>query len=281
MKVNNMIIKIAEKAGFCFGVKRAVDMAVDFTAMNDKLYSYGQLIHNDQVTEKLESDGLIIVDDLSNLENQPVLIRSHGVGKEVYELESKQSLELVDCTCPFVKKVHRIVDEHYNKGYRIIIIGNKDHPEIIGINGWCENEGIIISTPAELPTLEEGNYCVVAQTTLKIDIWTSVLERLGQSKGHFEFFNTICSATSERQEAVRKLAPTVDLMIVIGGFHSSNTRKLYEICKELCQESIHVEKKSELVMTNLKKYDIIGITAGASTPNWVIQEIIDFLKDLQ
>jgi len=276
-----MIIKVADKAGFCFGIKRAVDIAESYCEKSEKLYSFGQLTHNNQVTNRLEANGLVTIDDLSDINDSRVLIRSHGVGKEVYDLQESQNIEYIDCTCPFVKKVHRIVDEYYNKGYKIIIVGNKDHPEIIGINGWCNYEGIIVNSSSEVDLDENYKYCVVAQTTLKVDIWHEVVDHLNDKGLDFENFNTICSATSERQEAVKKLAPEVDLMIVIGGYHSSNTRKLYEICTNLCQETIHVEKKSDLVMTNFNKYDIIGITAGASTPSWVIQEIIDFLEGLQ
>lgn len=276
-----MIIKVAEKAGFCFGIKRAVDMAIDFTQKHDQSYAYGQLTHNNQVTERLDKNGLVTVDSLENIKDASVIIRAHGVGKDIYDLKENQNLDIVDCTCPFVKKVHKIVDEYYNKGYKIIIVGNENHPEIIGINGWCDHKAIIVND--DLPMIEDktSKYCIVAQTTLKVEVWHQVIRALEDQSLVFESFNTICSATSERQEAVKKLAPEVDLMIVIGGYHSSNTRKLYEICTNLCPETLHVEKKSDLVMTNFNKYGIIGITAGASTPNWVIQEIIDFLEEQQ
>lgn len=275
-----MKIKIAEKAGFCFGVKRAVDIAIEYTDNHDSLLSYGQLIHNDQVTDVLAQKGLSEVNDLSNIHDEDVLIRSHGVGKDIYDFSIEKNINLIDCTCPFVKKVHKIVDKHYKAGYEIIIVGNPSHPEIKGINGWCEEKGIIISCINDIRPLKMGKYCVVSQTTLQYSVWENVKRELSKEKYEILFFNTICSATSERQEAVKKLAVEVDCMVVIGGYHSSNTRKLYDICKELCMETIHVEKKSDLLMTNLGKYDIIGITAGASTPDWIIEEIYDYLLSL-
>lgn len=274
-----MKIKIATKAGFCFGVKRAVDLAIETSETSEHLYTLGQLIHNDQVTTRLKEHGVTVIDGLESIDSGEVIIRSHGVGKSVYQEASARHLNVLDATCPFVKKVHKIVDEHYNNGYEIIIIGDKDHPEIIGINGWCDHTGIIAKTFEELPDTLNGHYCLVAQTTLKQETWEQVVDVLTKKNVDFVGFNTICSATAERQSAAMALAREADLMIVIGGYHSSNTKKLYEICASLCKETVHVEKKSDLVVTNYKKYDIIGITAGASTPDWVIQEIVDYLKN--
>lgn len=277
-----MIVKIADHAGFCFGVRTAVEMAEKHTEGQNELHVLGQIIHNDQESERLERRGLIKIDDFDAIENKPVMIRAHGIGKAVYEAGHKKSLDFIDCTCPFVRKVHKIVDEYYKQNYKIIIVGNVSHPEIVGINGWCNQEAIVVANASELSVLNDQKYCVVAQTTLKYEVWDEVVEVMeGMNLSEVIYKNTICSATSERQEAVKALAPTVDLMIVIGGYHSSNTRKLYEICSTLCKETIHVEKKSELVMTNFDKYGIIGITAGASTPKWVIQEIYDYLMTLE
>lgn len=276
-----MVVKIAAKSGFCFGVKKAVQMAEKYTEEHSELHVLGQIIHNDQESTRLEERGLIKIDNFDDVENKPVMIRAHGIGKHVYDEGEKKHLDFIDCTCPFVRKVHKIVDEHHNKGYKIIIVGNVSHPEIVGINGWCNHKALVISNADELEVLEDGKYCVVAQTTLRYDVWDAVVTKLVDMKlSDLQIHNTICSATSERQKAAMALAPTVDLMIVIGGYHSSNTRKLYEVCSKLCPETIHVEKKSELVMTNFNKYGIIGITAGASTPDWVIQEIYDYLVAL-
>jgi len=160
-----MVIKIAEKAGFCFGVKRAVDMAMDYTDGHESLLSLGQLIHNDQVTNRLEAQGLKKIDSLDNVYDETVLIRSHGVGKQIYEQSKKHGIELLDSTCPFVKKVHRIVDEYYTKGYQIIIVGNSEHPEIIGINGWCNNDALIVDSAEMLPILKKEIIALLLKQT--------------------------------------------------------------------------------------------------------------------
>ena len=247
----------------------------------EKIYSYGQLIHNNQVTDELEKRGLQEIQSLDNISSCDLLIRSHGVGKEIFDLANEKSINVIDCTCPYVLKVHKIVQKHYNSGYKILIVGNYKHPEIIGINGWCKNSAIIINNVDEIPVLnKENKYCIVAQTTLNINVWNSIIKEIKMNEIDIIIFNTICSATSERQISANKLAREVDCMIVIGGYHSSNTIKLYEICKELCINTIHIEKKSDLVVTNIKKCGIIGITAGASTPDWIVDEIYNFIKSL-
>lgn len=273
-----MKIKIAETYGFCFGVKRALDIAFDATEKSKKIYSYGQLIHNDQVSEKLSSQGLVEVKEIGNLNNCDMIIRSHGVGRNIYEISEHKNINVIDCTCPYVKKVHTIVKKYHDKNFKIIIIGDPNHPEVIGINGWCDNKAIIIKDEKSIPELSNHfSYCVVAQTTLKEATWIYVTNIIKGCISNVEFFNTICSATSERQLSTIKLAKEVDCMIVIGGFHSSNSIKLYEIAKEYCKNIYHIEKKSDLVMTKLEKCDTIGITAGASTPNWIIDEVCDYI----
>lgn len=269
----------AEKAGFCFGVQRAVDIAIETTMQKEKTYSYGQLIHNDQVSQRLANNGLEEVDSIDGIEQADVIVRSHGVGAAFYKNAEAHLLNVIDCTCPFVKKVHRIVDKHYHQGYKIIIIGDEKHPEVIGINGWCNHEALVLQRDSEINLDTKEKYCVVAQTTLKLEDWLAVTHTIANSYDA-EFFNTICSATSERQEAAAILAREVDCMIVIGGYHSSNTRKLYEICSELCEKTFHIEKKSDLMVTKIENCGIIGVTAGASTPDWIIDEICDFLNQL-
>lgn len=274
-----MKVKIAEKAGFCFGVQRAVDIAETSTEKYNEVYSYGQLIHNDQVTQRLESNGLKEISKIAEIPSGHVIIRSHGVGHDIYEQSTQQNLDVIDCTCPYVKKVHRIVDKHHKSGDIILIVGNPLHPEVIGINGWCENTAIIVQNVEDINELEPVTYCVVAQTTLKLDTWNNIISTL-EFKHDIHVYNTICAATSERQEAAQKLAEEVDCMIVIGGYHSSNTKKLVEICQSICKNTIPIEKISDLEVTNLINYGIIGITAGASTPDWIIQDVYDLLITL-
>lgn len=275
-----MKVIIAENSGFCFGVKRALDIALDATEKSDNIYSYGQLIHNNQVTERLYEKGLKETDSLDDLQSSDLIIRSHGVGSDVYTHAEKNDINIVDCTCPFVKKVHKIVNEYYLKGYSIIVVGNSSHPEIIGINGWCNNSAIIINNELDIPELDSNRkYCVVAQTTLKSEVWASITESLSDQTKNIEIFNTICSATKVRQGSTTELSKKVDCMVVVGGFHSSNTKKLFEISSKNCKKTYHIEKKSDLVMTNLVNCDTIGITAGASTPDWVINEVYDFISN--
>ena len=265
----------AEKLGFCFGVKRAVEIALKTPSDQKKVSTYGPLIHNASVTQRLKDQNIEIIDHLDQQDEGTVIIRSHGVSSKVYEDAENKKIEIVDCTCPFVKKVHQIVQKYSDLNYKIIILGDENHPEVKGIIGWCK-DAKVINTIEEAKKLKEDKYCVVAQTTLNQSLWYEIKEVM---KGYesIEFFNTICSATKERQDAAIDLAKKVDCMIVIGGYDSSNTKKLYEICKKICENTVHIEKKSDLVMTNMLNCGIIGITAGASTPNWIIDEVYDHL----
>lgn len=280
-----MNIKISEKAGFCFGVKRAMGLAWrELCDEHDKqTYALGPLIHNKQAVEKYEERGLITVDDIEEIPSDvKMIIRSHGVSKSIYDRAEEKGLDVVDTTCPFVKKIHDIVKENYDNGKKIILIGDKNHPEVIGINGWCKNTAITIKTIEEAEVLELNNdksYCAVAQTTMNLEVYRKIVEILKTKANDIEFNNTICSSTKARQEAARELASEMDCMIVIGGKHSSNTQKLVGICKEVCP-TFAIETRDDLDVEEIKKYENVGITAGASTPDWIIDDIIEFLKSL-
>ncbi|WP_414697563.1 4-hydroxy-3-methylbut-2-enyl diphosphate reductase [Peptacetobacter sp. AB845] len=280
-----MNIKISEKAGFCFGVKRAMGLAWrELCDEHDKqTYALGPLIHNKQAVEKYEERGLITVDDIEEIPSDvKMIIRSHGVSKSIYDRTEEKGLDVVDTTCPFVKKIHDIVKENYDTGKKIILIGDKNHPEVIGINGWCKNTAITIKTIEEAEVLELNNdksYCAVAQTTMNLEVYRKIVEILKTKADDIEFNNTICSSTKARQEAARELASEMDCMIVIGGKHSSNTQKLVGICKEVCP-TFAIETRDDLDVEEIKKYENVGITAGASTPDWIIDDIIEFLKSL-
>ena len=280
-----MNIKISEKAGFCFGVKRAMGLAWrELCDEHDKqTYALGPLIHNKQAVEKYEERGLITVDDIEEIPSDvKMIIRSHGVSKSIYDKADEKGLDVVDTTCPFVKKIHDIVKENYDNGKKIILIGDKNHPEVIGINGWCKNTAITIKTIEEAEALELNNdesYCAVAQTTMNLEVYRKIVEILKTKADDIEFNNTICSSTKARQEAARELASEMDCMIVIGGKHSSNTQKLVGICKEVCP-TFAIETRDDLDVEEIKKYENVGITAGASTPDWIIDDIIKFLKSL-
>ncbi|MGN1032890.1 MAG: 4-hydroxy-3-methylbut-2-enyl diphosphate reductase [Intestinibacter sp.] len=279
-----MEIKIAKNAGFCFGVKRAMQMASDeLDDKSTKVYSLGPLIHNKQAVSKYEEKGLNVVEEISEIPtDERVIIRSHGVGESIYNEAHSKSIKIVDTTCPFVKKIHKIVNDFYKKGYKIIIIGNKNHPEVIGINGWCDNSAVIIKTTDEIDKIyfdQNQKYCVVSQTTVDVDDYEKITSKLSSVLKDATIKNTICSATKERQLSAKSLAKEVDCMIVIGGKHSSNTQKLVNICKEVT-DTFAIETKDELNKEELKKYNLIGITAGASTPDWIISDVIDFLESI-
>ena len=278
-----MKVKIAKEAGFCFGVKRAMKMAWDELESDADIYALGPLIHNKQAVQKYEEKGLKTIDTINDIpNNKNVIIRSHGVSKEVYDEANFKDLNIIDTTCPFVKKIHNIVNEFYEKGYKIIIIGDKNHPEIIGINGWCENSASIIKSIEDINNLNLDNndkYCVVSQTTLNLELYNTLVNELSKKLNNITFKNTICSATKTRQQAAKELSVDVDCMIVIGGKHSSNTQKLVNICKEQVP-TFAIETKDDLDTEQLKDFNLIGVTAGASTPDWIINDVMSFIESL-
>ncbi len=278
-----MKIEIADKAGFCFGVARAVKIAYESAERNEKTVCYGMLIHNQDVMGKLLEKGVSVINDIKDAENgENVIIRAHGIPEKEQNYLLEQGANIIDATCPFVKKIHSIVNEAYAKGNNIVIVGDPVHPEVKGINGWCENHAIVINSDQEAEKIQFENpekpLTVVAQTTIRKDFFKKISKTLKKHFTNAEIFDTICSATDERQKAAESLAAKADLMIVIGGAESSNTRKLYELCLEHCENTFCVENAKEL-----KKYinkgkipetkKLVGITAGASTPDSVIKEV--------
>ncbi len=276
-----MDIILAKSAGFCFGVKRAIECVYGMIG-NGKIYTYGPLIHNKHVISDLEKKGVFVIDDFEDVDGV-VVIRSHGVAKSVYLEIEKRNLKYVDCTCPFVKKIHNIVAKAYESGKNVIIVGNGEHPEIIGINGWAENSGIIINSPEEaLKTVIEKNkkYTLVVQTTYQRDIFEEISNIFADFE-NIEIFNTICSATEDRQKEAVEVAKNVDKMIVIGDEKSSNTRKLFEISKKYCKNTFLCETIYNLQLNILRKNDKIGVTAGASTPPAIIKEAINKMSEIE
>ncbi len=283
-----MKVTIADHSGFCFGVERAIK--ITFDKLNDNnvnkknIYTLGPLIHNQQVVDELHSVGVKKINDLKHIEdNSTIIIRSHGVSKDIYDLANEKAVEIIDATCPFVRKIQNIVKEYNAKGYTIIIIGSSDHPEVMGINGWCNNEAYIVKTKDDIKKIpSREKLCVVVQTTMPTDLYREI-SNLIEEKSEEEVvkFNTICSATMDRQESARNLAKNVDAIIVIGGYHSSNTQKLVDICKsEKPNTTFHIETVDELPIDVLKNYKSIGISAGASTPRWIIDQVFEKLKSL-
>lgn len=277
-----MRVIIADNAGFCYGVKRAVNKTNKvLETSKEKTYSYGPLIHNPQMIEYLESQGLTSIESLSEVDNGNLIIRAHGIPKDTSKNISDSNLNEIDCTCPYVKAIQSKVEKFYSEGYSIVIIGDPLHPEIIGINGYSNNSSYIVNNIEEslkLPEFEK--VCVVSQTTYTESKFNEIVKIVESKSKIIEVFNTICNATKIRQESAANVARKVDAMIVIGGYNSSNTNKLAEISRGYCNNVFHIEKIDDLNLQELLKFNTIGITAGASTPDWIIKEAVQVMENL-
>ena len=279
-----MEVVLAKSSGFCFGVKRAVDRVYEQLAENKKIYTYGPIVHNDDVVADLEEKGVKVLntkEELSELTEGSVVIRAHGVPKEIYEIMEQKNIECIDATCPFVKRIHKIVEKESAEGRRIIVIGNAKHPEVEGIRGWCKTPATVIESREEALQFngsKDDKYCVVSQTTFNYKKFQELVE-IFQKKGYdIIVANTICSATEERQKEASELAAKADVMIVIGGTHSSNTRKLYELCKSECENTYYIQTLADLQLELPNSVELVGITAGASTPNKIIEEVQNYVR---
>lgn len=291
-----MKVELAKMAGFCFGVNRAVDTVYQEAAEHSPVYTYGPIIHNEEVIADLERKGVKVIHSLEEAKEQQqgtVIIRSHGVTKNEQDALMADGLRVVDATCPFVKKIHKLVQEYSEKGYDVIIIGSGDHPEVQGIVGWSDAEHTVVinneSDAKKLDLKSRKKVCIVAQTTFNYNKFQELVEII-QKKGYYSestvdkdseiiVHNTICSATKERQEAAKELSAKVDAMLVIGGLSSSNTRKLYEICSENCRNTYFIQTKEDLENSDFSRFDYVGITAGASTPNNIIEEVQKYVRN--
>ncbi len=289
---------LAKTAGFCFGVKRAVDTVYDEIKKaekeNYKVYTYGPIIHNEEVVKDLEEKGVVTIkeEDLKgfisaniddNTSNRHIVIRSHGTGKNTYDKLEKAGFEIIEATCPFVKKIHNIVLEESQKGSTIVIVGDANHPEVQGIKGWCKTEPIIIGSVAEAEKNAEKmgeNIALVSQTTFNSIKFKDLVEFFRKKYYNVTVYNTICNATEERQKEAKELAGAVDAMIVIGGKKSSNTQKLYEISKNECTNTYFIQTLVDLDLSVIESAKRVGITAGASTPNNIIKEVHDSMSEL-
>ena len=279
-----MEVILAESAGFCFGVKRAVEKVYEQAAIGKKIYTFGPIIHNEEVVKDLENKGVTVIEteeELTSLTEGTVVIRSHGVSKHICDLIAQSGLECVDATCPFVKRIHNIVEKESTAGKKIIIIGNAGHPEVEGIMGWSHTPASVIESAEEAENFnckKDEMLCIVSQTTFNYNKFKDLVE-IFQKKGYnVNVVNTICNATEERQTQAREIAARVDAMIVIGGKHSSNTRKLYEICKEKCANTYFIQTLDDLHLELPETAALVGITAGASTPNNIIEEVQNYVR---
>ena len=279
-----MEILLAKSAGFCFGVQRAVDTAYKH-ADEKNVYTYGQIIHNEEVVGDLAKHGVKILEDdeLDQIKDSKVIIRSHGAEKRVYDILEKNGNEIIDATCPFVKKIHNIVMDECGKGHTVIIIGDRKHPEVKGIMGWCMSEPVVIGTEEEAEKFVQSclngeykpseNISIVSQTTFNYRKFHNVVDIIRNKLYNVTAYKTICNATSVRQREAQEIASKVDAMIVIGGRNSSNTQKLYEISKKECENTYYIQTLVDLDLTTFESVSRVGITAGASTPNKLIKEV--------
>ncbi|MHB1315368.1 MAG: bifunctional 4-hydroxy-3-methylbut-2-enyl diphosphate reductase/30S ribosomal protein S1 [Christensenellales bacterium] len=278
-----MKIIVAKSAGFCFGVRRAVQAVEDSLKKEDKVYTYGPLIHNDDVVLRFAQRGALPVESLDGLSDCTLIIRSHGVAPEVYEQCARQNINIVDATCPFVKRIHTIVEQHAKSGYAIIIVGHDNHPEVMGIKGWSSTEAEVLGSLEDAKQYLNKEdcpkkVCVVAQTTIPEKLFFEITDCLQSQIPEVIIKNTICETTIQRQNEAEELAKKCDRMIVIGGHHSSNTQKLAQICKNFCKNTVTIANRDDVILEKNMRDDIItGVITGASTPDWMIREVLTIM----
>ena len=277
-----MEIRLAKTAGFCFGVNRAVELTYDLLNEGHKVATLGPLIHNPQAVADMERRGALVADTVDDIPTgYEVIIRSHGVPRTIYDTLEQRGLVYHDATCPFVKKIHRIVEQKSTEGYHVIVVGDPKHPEVEGIVGWCQGPVTVLETPEQAENFvktEDEKLCIVSQTTYNYNKFQYIVE-IFEKKGYNDsVVNTICNATEERQRSAKAIAAEADVMIVIGGKHSSNSRKLYEICQRECVHTYFIQTLDDLHLDLPKAVRLVGITAGASTPNKLIEEVQNYVR---
>ena len=275
-----MEVQIAKTAGFCFGVERAVNSVYEQIEKGGKIYTYGPIIHNESVVEDLAKKGVEVIaseEELKHVKDGTVILRSHGVEKRIYDILEKNGIAYVDATCPFVKKIHKIVEKASNEGDTIIIVGNPAHPEVEGICSYVNGDFYVVESVEEAAALnlaKDKKITIVSQTTFNSTKFKDIVDIFDKKGYYSSVVNTICNATAERQSEAKTIAAEVDAMIVIGGSHSSNSRKLFEICSKECNLTFFIQTKDDLNRVELpESVELVGITAGASTPNNIIEEV--------
>jgi (E)-4-hydroxy-3-methyl-but-2-enyl pyrophosphate reductase len=275
-----MKVRLAKKAGFCMGVRRAMELALEAGYhYPDPVFTYGPLIHNPQVLSMLEKKGIHILDPVDDRDSGTIIIRAHGIPPQEHERLKKTGLTIVDATCPRVIKVQAIIRRYAQEGYTSIIVGDRDHPEVIGLLGFSQDKGIVLTHPDQVETLPDlDKLIVVAQTTQDESLFQTVVEKIRDRFLNSLVFNTICNATHERQEEVRNLARQVDGLVIVGGYNSANTRRLAAIADSVGTPCFHVETEDQIDQKAIQSFKTIGVTAGASTPNWMIRKVVQELE---
>ncbi|MDY6854673.1 MAG: 4-hydroxy-3-methylbut-2-enyl diphosphate reductase [Thermodesulfobacteriota bacterium] len=278
-----MRVRLAKTAGFCMGVRRAMDIVFDAIDQGGDIYTYGPLVHNPQAIDMLKSKGVKVLESLSDSLKGTIVIRAHGISPEERKEIQKKGLKILDATCPRVMKVQSIIEKQAKEGSHIVIVGDREHPEVKGLLGFSQNKGVVVSHVDDIEHLSANmeNICIVAQTTLNISEFSKFSKKIHERFPKVRVFNTICDSTSKRQKEVTHLAENVDCIVVIGGRNSGNTRRLVNVAESTGIETFHVETENEL---NPKKFfgmNTIGVTAGASTPNWMINRVVERLDSFQ
>ncbi|PLX93617.1 MAG: 4-hydroxy-3-methylbut-2-enyl diphosphate reductase [Desulfuromonas sp.] len=275
-----MEIILAKSAGFCFGVKRAVNMAFNAAEGAEHICSLGPLIHSPQLVERLEGKGIRVVNDVKSMTDETVIIRSHGITREEEDALTLKELTIVDATCPFVKKAQQYAALLSREGYAVVIVGEQEHPEVQGIISYATSgETWVVANPEEaLQIPAHKKIGLVAQTTQSFDNFSEIVQALLANNKELRIFNTICDATSVRQNEARSIAGRVDLMLVIGGLNSANTTRLARICSEIQPQTHHIETADEIDLNWVKDVATVGVTAGASTPEWIIRDVVERLQ---
>jgi 4-hydroxy-3-methylbut-2-en-1-yl diphosphate reductase len=276
-----MEVILAKQAGFCFGVKRATHLAFEAADRGGETFTLGPIIHSPQVVQRLEDMGVQRIEDVSGIERGTIIIRSHGVAAEELEAAVSRQLEIVDATCPFVKKAQEHVASLSRAGYDVVVVGDADHPEVQGIVSYATGKVYVVGSGEQAEQLPRmAKIGVVAQTTQSFENLKSVVTACLAKGGEIRVYHTICDATAVRQEEAKALAGKVDCMIVIGGYNSANTKRLAEVCSELLPRTYHIETASQVDPKWFNDVDKVGVTAGASTPKWLIDEVLDRIKEI-
>ena len=276
-----MKVILAKQAGFCFGVKRATQLAFEAAGKNQKTYTLGPIIHSPQVVGKLADLGIKALDSLEGLDSGTIIIRSHGVELKEMDEARKKKLDIVDATCPFVKKAQDHVKSLSESGYGVVVVGDADHPEVQGIVSYGGEKIFVVATGEDVKKLPKmSKIGIVAQTTQSFENLKNIVTECLLRGGEIRVYNTICDATAVRQEEAKELAGQVDCMLVVGGFNSANTRRLLEVCVELQPRSHQIETVAEINLAWFEGAERVGITAGASTPKWIIDEVVNKIEQL-
>lgn len=278
-----MEILVARSAGFCYGVKRAIKIAEETIKTNNKCMTLGPIIHNPKVVSDLEKRGLKVVENVDSIDEGTLIIRSHGISKEEADFlnTKRDSIKVIDTTCPFVTKARKLLQILKKENYKIFFLGDKEHPEVIGLLSYIDNDATVFLTTDDLDEVGYKKVGLISQTTQKLELLKQTANKLLPMCEELRIFNTICKTTSVRQKEALEMSKKVDMMLVLGGKNSSNTRKLAEICKKVLDKTYHIESADELKREWFSNVNTVGITAGASTPKEHIKEVIDKIKAME